>query len=59
MAKLRLGRYEVEEYELPRVCAKCGRSEKDDPALEFRLCDCAEKCHGKLTEYCLEHARAH
>lgn len=42
-----------------RVCARCGRSDKDDPALEFRLCDCAERCHGKLTEYCLEHARDH
>ena len=40
-------------------CAKCGRSEKDDPSLEFRVCDCQEKCHGRLTEYCLEHARAH
>jgi hypothetical protein len=43
----------------PRVCAKCGRSERDDPNLEFRLCDCADRCRGKLTEYCLEHARAH
>jgi len=43
----------------PRVCAKCGRSEKDDPDLEFRVCDCQEKCHGRLTEYCLDHARAH
>jgi hypothetical protein len=42
-----------------RVCAKCGRSEADDPNLEFRVCDCQEKCRGKLTEYCLEHARAH
>lgn len=42
-----------------RVCAKCGRSDADDPTLEFRVCDCEEKCHGKLTEYCIEHARAH
>lgn len=42
-----------------RVCAKCGRSDADDPGLEFRVCDCAEKCHGKLTEYCIDHARAH
>jgi hypothetical protein len=42
-----------------RVCAKCGRSDADDPSLEFRVCDCQEKCHGKLTEYCIEHARAH
>src|SRR5262249_11611752 len=42
-----------------RVCAKCGKSDADDPNLEFRVCDCQEKCRGKLTEYCLEHARAH
>jgi hypothetical protein len=42
-----------------RVCARCGRSSTDDPNLEFRLCDCAEKCGGKLTEYCIDHARAH
>jgi len=42
-----------------RVCAKCGKSDADDPALEFRVCDCQERCHGKLTEYCLEHARNH
>ena len=43
----------------PRVCARCGKSEKDDSRLEFRVCDCAEKCHGKLTEYCIDHARDH
>ena len=43
----------------PRVCAKCGRSDKDDPNLEFRVCDCEEKCRGQLTDYCIEHARAH
>lgn len=42
-----------------RVCARCGRSDADDPSLEFRVCDCAERCHGKLTEYCIEHARNH
>lgn len=42
-----------------RVCAKCGRSEAEDPSLEFRVCDCQERCHGRLTEYCLEHARNH
>ena len=41
-----------------RVCAKCGRSDKDDPSLEFRVCDCQEVCRGKLTEYCLEHAKS-
>jgi hypothetical protein len=47
------------EQRRPRVCAKCGRSDKDDRNLEFRVCDCAEKCHGQLTEYCIDHARAH
>jgi len=42
-----------------RVCALCGKSDKDDPRLEFRICDCQEKCGGKATEYCLEHAKAH
>ncbi len=42
-----------------RVCALCGKSEKDDPRMEFRICDCVEKCGGKATEYCIEHARAH
>jgi hypothetical protein len=42
-----------------RVCARCGKSERDDPKLEFRVCSCPEKCGGKLTEYCLEHAKAH
>jgi hypothetical protein len=42
-----------------RVCALCGKSDRDDPRLEFRVCDCQEKCKGKLTEYCLEHAKAH
>jgi hypothetical protein len=40
-----------------RVCAKCGRSSADDQSLEFRVCDCQEKCGGKLTEYCIDHAR--
>ena len=43
----------------PRVCARCGKSDADDPTLEFRVCDCPERCHGKLTEYCIEHARSH
>jgi hypothetical protein len=42
-----------------RVCARCGKSERDDPKLEFRVCSCEVKCGGKLTEYCLEHARSH
>jgi membrane associated rhomboid family serine protease len=55
----RLAGFAPEPARKPRVCAKCGRSEKDDPNLEFRVCDCQEKCQGRLTEYCLEHARAH
>ena len=55
----RLAGFAPDPARKPRVCAKCGRSEKDDPTLEFRVCDCQEKCHGRLTEYCLEHARAH
>jgi len=55
----RLAGFSPEPARKPRVCAKCGRSEKDDPNLEFRVCDCQEKCHGRLTEYCIEHARAH
>jgi hypothetical protein len=42
-----------------RVCAKCGRSSAEDPTLEFRVCDCQERCGGKLTEYCIDHARNH
>ena len=42
-----------------RVCAKCGKSDQDDKKLEFRICDCQEKCGGRATEYCLEHARNH
>jgi len=55
----RLAGFSKDPPRKPRVCAKCGRSEKDDPSLEFRVCDCQEKCHGRLTEYCIEHARAH
>ena len=55
----RLAGFSPDPPRKPRVCAKCGRSEKDDPSLEFRVCDCQEKCHGRLTEYCLDHARAH
>jgi len=55
----RLAGFSKEPARKARVCAKCGRSEKDDPSLEFRVCDCQEKCHGRLTEYCIEHARAH
>jgi hypothetical protein len=42
-----------------RVCARCGRSSADDSRLEFRVCDCQERCGGKLTEYCIDHAKNH
>jgi hypothetical protein len=52
-------RQEAAPVKRTRVCAKCGASEKDDPKLEFRICDCQEKCGGRPTEYCLAHARNH
>ena len=36
-------------------CAVCGRTEKDDPELEFRYCS---KCEGNY-EYCSEHLYTH
>lgn len=36
-------------------CAVCGRTEKDDPNLEFRYCS---KCEGSY-EYCSEHLYTH
>ena len=36
-------------------CAVCGRTEKDNPNLEFRYCS---KCEGSL-EYCSEHLYTH
>ncbi|MCR5370280.1 MAG: hypothetical protein K6E83_06185 [Clostridium sp.] len=36
-------------------CAVCGRTEKDDPSLEFRYCS---KCAGNM-EYCMEHLYTH
>lgn len=36
-------------------CAICGRSEKDDPSLEFRFCS---KCNGNY-EYCSDHLYTH
>jgi len=48
------------KMELPRdftyhKCTVCGKTEKDDPKLEFRYCD---KCEGDY-EYCMEHIRNH
>ena len=36
-------------------CAVCGRTEKDDPTLEFRFCS---KCDGNY-EYCQDHLFTH
>ena len=36
-------------------CAVCGRTEKDDPTLEFRFCS---KCEGNF-EYCQDHLFTH
>lgn len=36
-------------------CAVCGRTEKDDPNLEFRFCS---KCDGDY-EYCMDHLYTH
>jgi hypothetical protein len=36
-------------------CAVCGRTEKDDPNLEFRFCS---KCNGNY-EYCQDHLYTH
>ena len=36
-------------------CAVCGRTELDDPELEFRFCS---KCNGNY-EYCSEHLYTH
>ena len=36
-------------------CAICGRTEKDDPALDFRFCS---KCEGNY-EYCQDHLFSH
>lgn len=36
-------------------CAVCGRTEKDDPNLEFRYCS---KCEGNY-EYCMDHLYTH
>ena len=36
-------------------CAVCGRTEKDDPTLEFRYCS---KCEGEY-EYCMDHLYTH
>lgn len=46
------------EGQRTRVCKVCGKTDAD-PKLEFRVCDCQEKCGGKATDFCLEHALLH
>ena len=49
-------RAEVTKIQLTHhKCAVCGRTEKDDPTLEFRYCS---KCAGNL-EYCTDHLYTH
>ena len=47
---------EMQKISLTRhKCAVCGRTEKDDPNLEFRYCS---KCAGNM-EYCMDHLYTH
>lgn len=50
-------RHEVKKNMRPsgHKCAICGRTEADDPTLEFRFCS---KCDGNY-EYCQEHIFTH
>ena len=45
----------VKEQGSHHRCAVCGRTEKDDPTLEFRYCS---KCEGEY-EYCMDHLYTH
>jgi membrane associated rhomboid family serine protease len=47
----------AERPKVVRRCKLCGVTD-EDPDVEFRVCMC-EKCGGKPTEFCLEHARNH
>lgn len=51
--------YKKQVHEAGKVtkhrCAVCGRTEQDDPMLEFRYCS---KCDGNY-EYCMEHLFTH
>ena len=47
---------QIQKISLTRhKCAVCGRTEKDDPNLEFRYCS---KCAGNM-EYCMDHLYTH
>ena len=48
-------RAKVEEFAAFHRCAVCGRTERDDPTLDFRAC--SECSDGQ--EYCLEHLPSH
>lgn len=54
--KQEMKKAEVQKIRLTNhKCAVCGRTEKDDPNLEFRYCS---KCEGGL-EYCMDHLYTH
>jgi len=54
--KTEMKRAEVQKIRLTHhKCAVCGRTEQDDPNLEFRYCS---KCAGGL-EYCMDHLYTH
>ncbi|MCI7262142.1 MAG: hypothetical protein ACI4OO_08220 [Otoolea sp.] len=54
--KQEMKKAEVQKIRLTHhKCAVCGRTEKDDPNLEFRYCS---KCEGGL-EYCMDHLYTH
>lgn len=48
-------RHEIPKDFTYHKCTICGKTEKDDPTLEFRYCD---KCEGDY-EYCMEHVKNH
>jgi len=39
-------------------CAKCSRTERDGPGLEFRWCAC-DRCGPEGREWCMDHLREH
>lgn len=54
--KKEMGKAQVQKIALTHHrCAVCGRTEQDDPDLEFRYCS---KCEGNL-EYCMDHLYTH
>ncbi|MBF0501682.1 MAG: rhomboid family intramembrane serine protease [Candidatus Riflebacteria bacterium] len=40
------------------VCSLCGKTERTNPELEFRYCQCSE-CEKEGRAFCLEHLKAH